>query len=166
MPTIASPPAQDSLIELDETRRDRRDPFYVARTWLLWLQDALVTRVQAAPELRTAVTLTAQNAAIGATPIPLASVTAGRYRISFYVRITTADAVSSSLTVTLGWTDSGIACTQSGAALTGNAVTTTQSGSIVVQSDANAPLTYSVAYTSNTPGTMQYRLSVVCESLG
>jgi hypothetical protein len=166
VPTLASPPSQDSLVELDETRRDRREPWYISRPWLLWLQDVIVPRVQTAPELRTAVVLTAQNASIGATPIPLASVNAGRYRISFYARVTTVDAVSSSLTITLGWSESGVALTQSGAAMTGNAITTTQSGSIVVQSDANAPLTYSTLYASNTPGAMQYRLSIVCESLG
>jgi len=166
MLTIASPPANDSVIELDETRRDRRDPFFISKSWLLWVQDALVSRVQNAPELRTAVVLTAQNAAIGATPIPLASVNAGRYRISFFARITTPDGVSSSLTISIGFTDGGVACTQSGAAITGNAVTSTQSGSLVVQSDANAPLTYAVSYASNTPGAMVYRLSVVCESLG
>ena len=166
MPTIAPPPSNDSVIELDETRRDRRDPFYLAKSWLLWLQEAVVTRVQNAPELRTAVVLTAQNAAIGATPIPLATVTAGRYRVSYFARITTPDGVSSSLTISIGFTDGGVACTQSGAAMTGNAVTTTQSGSIVVQSDANAPLTYAVLYASNTPGAMGYRLSVVCEQLG
>ena len=166
MPLIASPPSADSLLELDDTRRDQREPRYMARSWLLWLQDVLVTRVQTAPELRTAVVLTAQNAAIGATPIPLASVNAGRFRISFFARVTTPDGVSSSLTITLGFTDGGVACTQSGAAITGNAVTTTQSGSIMVQSDANAPLTYAVSYASNTPGAMVYRLSLVCESLG
>jgi len=165
VPAIASPPSNDSLIELDETRRDRQSPFFIARSWLLWLQDAVISRVQSAPDLRTAIILTGQTAAIGATPLPLASVTAGRYRIAFYTRVTTPDGVSSSLTITLGWTDGGIACTQSGAAMTGNAVTTTQSGSIMIQSDANAPITYSVAYASNTPNQMAYRLSVVVEAL-
>lgn len=166
MPAIASPPSNDSLLELDETRKDRREPWYISKSWLLWLQDAVVTRVQQAPELRTAVVLTGQHAAIGATPLPLASVTAGRYRISFYSRITTPDGVSSALTITLGWSDGGIACTQSGAAMTGNSVTTTQSGSLMIQSDANAPINYSVAYASNTPAAMVFRLSLVCEGLG
>jgi hypothetical protein len=166
MPAIASPPSTDSLLELDETRRDRREPWYISRAWLLWLQDAVVARVQQAPELRTAVVLTGQTAAIGATPLPLASVNAGRYRIAWYARVTTPDGVSSSLTITLGWTDGAIACTQSGAAITGDAVTSTQSGSIMIQSDANAPISYLTAYASNTPAKMNYRLSLVCESLG
>ncbi len=160
-----SPPSNDSLIELDPIRPDRRLPFYIAKSWLLWLQDALVTRIEQAPAIRTAVVLTNQSASIGATPMPLSGITAGRWRISWYTRITTVDAVNSSLTVTIGWTESAIALTISGAAITGNLVTSVQSGSVVIESDANAPINYATTAVSNTPGQMHYRLSLVAEAL-
>lgn len=165
MPTIAAPPVNDSLVQTDPLVPSRRDPFFIAREWLVWLQDALATRVQQAPAILTSVVLTNQSASIGATPIPLRSTSAGLYRVSVYARITTVDAVSSSLTISIGWTESAIPLTLSGAAMTGNLVTTVQSFSLIVQADANAPLNYSTAYISNTPAMMKYRLTVTCESL-
>ncbi len=166
MPTIAAPPVNDSLVQTDPLVPARREPFFISREWLLYLQDALAARVQQAPAILTSVALTAQTASIGATPIPLRSVSAGLYRIAIYARITTVDAVSSSLTISIGWTESAIPLTLSGAAMTGNLLTTVQSFSLIVQSDANAPLNYSTAYVSNTPAQMKYRLTVIAESLG
>ena len=165
MPAIASPPVGDSLIETEENKPARRDPFFISKSWLIWLQESLVTRVQTSPDLRAFVRLTGQNAAIGATPLPIGSVTAGRYLISFYARITTVDGVSSSLTVRLHWTESAISLTTSGAAMTGNTTTTVQSGTIMVEADANSALSYSTLYASNTIGQMFYRLSVVATAL-
>lgn len=89
---------------------------------------------------------------------------AGLYRISYYVRKTVADGVSSSLTVTLGWSD-GVAVTEAGAALATDSILAEQSGSKVVYAAANTDLTFAVTYASNTPGTMHYRIHVVIEQL-
>ncbi len=164
-PTIAAPPVNDSLIELDPLVPSRRDPFFIAKSWLLYLQDALAARVQQAPAILTSVALTNQSASIGATPIPLRSVSAGLYRVSYYLRITTAAAVSSSATVTLTWTESGVALTLSGAALTTNTTASVQTGTFLIQSDANAPISYAVTYASNVANTMAFRLSITCEAV-
>ena len=165
MPTIASPPVNDSLIELDPLVPSRRDPFFIAKSWLLYVQDALAARVQQAPAILTSVALTNQSASIGATPIPLRSVSAGLYRVSVYLRITTPAGVSSSVTVSIGWIESGVALSTSFAAVTGNTVTTTQSAMLLVQSDANSPITYAVTYASNPAAAAMFRLSVTCEAL-
>jgi hypothetical protein len=73
--------------------------------------------------------------------------------------------VSSSLTVTLGWTSGGQALTLVGAAMTGDALTTVQTGSATVEKDANASITYATAYASNTPDKMRYSLTVAAELL-
>jgi hypothetical protein len=165
MSVIASPPMQASLVETDETDPTRRNPFYMASTWLRWLQDSLVTRLQSAPlDLKT-VTKTAQSAAIGATAVPLGSVSAGRYQITWYARITTPDAVSSSLTVTIAWTEGAVSLSVSGSAITGNTTASLQSGVIEVDVDASSAISYATAYASNTPGAMQYRLSVTVKQI-
>jgi hypothetical protein len=163
MSLIAAPPIQDSLVETDETDAARRNPFYLAKGWFIWLQDSIIARVQAAPQVLKVLTLTNQNAAIGATAIPLGTVTAGIYRIAWYARITTVDGVSSSLTVTARWTEGAVALTLSGAAITGDTTTSVQSGIVEVQVDANAAISYSTAYASNTPGQMKYALRLIVE---
>ncbi len=163
MAILAGPPLQDSVIELDPTDPKRRDPFYMAKTWLLWLMDSLVKAVQAAPQILTTVALAAQSATIGATAIPLGSLTAGVYRVSYYARITTPDGMASSLTVNLSWVESGVALSVSGAAITGDATSSVQSGSALVIGDAAAAISYGTTYSSNTPAKMKYRLTVVVE---
>lgn len=165
MSTLPGPPIQDSIIELDENDPKRRDPFYVAKTWLLWLMDTLLDAVQAAPQVLKTLPLSGQSAAIGATAIALGSLSAGTYRVSYYARITTPDGVASSLTVTLGWTES-VALTLSGAAMTGDTVTTVQTGVATIVIDAASAITYATAYSSNTPAKMKYRLTVLVEKVG
>lgn len=180
--SLSGPPQGDSLIEQDlppvdeqatlaarvKTIEDRiRQPYYMAKTWLLWMMDTLLASVQASPQILKTVALPAgQHASIGATPIPLGSVAAGIYRVSYYARITSPDGVASSLTVALGWTESTIAQSISGAAMTGDSVTTVQTGSALIVVDASSAITYATTYTSNTPAKMQYRLTVTAEKVG
>jgi len=165
MSNIASPPSNDSLIETDENIASRRDPFYISKSWQIWLQQSLVDQVQSAPSSLRIVVLIDQNATIGATPIPLASITAGQYRLQWYARITTPDGVASSLTISAGWTESATTLSISGAAMTGDTTTTVQTGTLLLQADANAAITYSAVYSSNTPGAMRFRLSISLEGL-
>lgn len=105
-----------------------------------------------------------QTAAI-ATATVHTTLGAGRYRINWYMRKTVADGVSSSLTLTTGWTESGVSLTEAAAALTTDTTTAQQSGSKVVDADASSDLTIAVAYASNTPNRMTYRLRVDVEKL-
>ena len=104
--------------------------------------------VQEAPYRLTTVTVENQTAAIGATALPLGALATGMYRVSYLARITTAASTSSSLTVTLGFTNGSIACALAGAAMTGNTTSTVQSQTVLVNIDASTPLTYSTAYSS------------------
>lgn len=108
--------------------------------------------------------LTAQNASIATTSL-LTTPASGLYRISYYLRKTVADGVSSSLTFTWGWTQGGTPLTETAAALTTDTASAHQEGSILVQADANSDLTYAVLYASNTPGTMEYDGYVVVERM-
>lgn len=131
-----------------------------------WLFPSVVQPIANAPQFFPAVNLPAtQSASIGTTPIPLPALAAGFYRVSYYARITTVDPVSSSLTITISWTESAQALSLSGVAMTGNLVTTVQTGTMLLIIDPSSPISYATTYASNTPGTMKYRLALLVEAL-
>ena len=84
------------------------------------------------------------------------------YAVSYYIRKTTADGVSSSLTVTVGWTENGVAQTRVFAALTTDTTGANQSATVPIYADAATDITIEVAYASNTPNQMAwlYRANV------
>lgn len=135
----------------------------IAPVWQRWYS-ALVLNVNAAPSQIGTVTLDAQAAAIVTEPIPLPlSLPEGLYRLTYYLRKTVVGSTST-LTVTLGWTDGGVACTQTFAALTTNTTSATQTNSVTVRSDAGAAFTYALAYGS-TGTAMQYAFDLRVEQL-
>ena len=146
-----------------KTGKKVRSPYFSQEIvdWLLEQQQ----RSEDTSERLGSTALTNQSASISATPVPVPSLTAGLYRVSYYARITTAATTSSSLTVTIAWTDGTIAMTQAGAALTGNTTATQQNGTFFIQDDANASITYATTYASNGAGEMKYSLYVVVESV-
>lgn len=105
-----------------------------------------------------------EHAALPVTTL-LTVTAAGEYRITVYVRKITPDSVSSSLTVTVGWTESAVPLTDSAPALTVDAITATQAFSRLVVADANSDLTLQIAYASNTPNAMRYLVRAVVERL-
>ncbi|MEK9722046.1 MAG: hypothetical protein VW405_01000 [Rhodospirillaceae bacterium] len=130
--------------------------------WLNWFTN-LTGDVEAAPARLTTVSLTAQDASIGTTSFALGALSSGLYRVSWIARVTQAATTSSSLTVTVGFTNGGQVCTVSGAAMTGNTVTTVQSETVLLQIDASTPLTYSTAYSSTGATDMLYGLWLAVE---
>ena len=93
------------------------------------------------------------------TTIAQTVVAAGVYRIGLYLQKITADGVSSSLTLTVGWTSRGEALTKVFSALTTDTVGANDSSIWEMYVDASSDITYAVAYASNTPGTMTWRAS-------
>lgn len=90
---------------------------------------------------------------------------AGEYEIAVYVRKTAPDGVSSSLQVTVGWTDSGVPLSETGTALVTDTIAATQAFSRFVVADANSDLTVAISYASNTPGAMRYLVRAVVKRL-
>lgn len=164
--TISDPPIETPLVDqvADSTKRGAPPSFYMTTGWYQWFL-ALLARIQRAAQLLATVALTAQSAAIGTTAVGLGSITSGLYRVSWYTRITQAATTSSSLTVTIGWTESATSQSSSGAALIANTTVTGQSGSVLIQSDSAAPITYATAYASVGATPMKYRLSVTVEAV-
>lgn len=134
----------------------------LSRDWYLWLF-ALVALVQASARVVVATSLTGLSALIPATALNVT--VAGVYRVSWTLRVTQAATVSSSLTVTIGYTDAGVVLSVAGAAVTGNTVTTVQSGSVLLRSDAASPVTFAVAYGSVGATPLLYKIDVTCEQV-
>ena len=134
----------------------------VESLWARWLVSVL-DRINAMTMIQTQVSTTAETAAITATDMD-ASIMGGLYRVSYTLNVTRAATTSSSLTATIGWTCNGVACSQAGAALTGNTTSTQQGGTVVINADANTSVTYAVAYASVGATSAQYAFSLAVES--
>lgn len=160
--TLPPLPTNAPLLELG---LDGKASEYLSSEWYQWLF-AQASRVQQAPPvLGTPTRLTAQGAAIGVTSLTLPALNGGIYRVSWTARITQAATVSSSLTVSIGYTETALSLTQAGAAITGNTTTTVQSGVAIFQADPSAPITFSTAFASVGATPMLYRLSITCEQI-
>lgn len=157
MATTTAPfPVRDPLAE--------RSTGLMTMPWINWFTQ-LVLNANAAPARLVSVTATAQNAAIGTTSFALGALASGLYRVSYMARITTAATTSSSLTVTVGFTNGGVTCALAGAAMTGNTTSTVQSGVFLLQIDQSTPVTYSTAYASVGATAMVYGLWLTAEQV-
>ncbi|MCR4374149.1 MAG: hypothetical protein NUW22_04810 [Acidobacteria bacterium] len=171
MAALTSPPGDSPLLS-DVAGRSWSATSSVAsrpmhREWLRWI--TLLLAMVNVSSLRQGVsTLTAQAASIAATAIPLAPNAAlatsdGRYRVLVYARVTRAATTSSSLAVTIGWTDGGIACTKAISAVTGNTTATVLQEQVVIRADKGTTINYSTTYASVGGVVMTYSLDVVAE---
>lgn len=164
MPSVilAPPPLQTPIVETD--RRPGSVLGAMTRVFADWLTQNVLTRLNGASLVVTSVALTAQAASIGVTAlVPVAA--AGRYRVSVHARVTTVDGVTSSVIPRLSYTNGGQACTQSGAALTSDALALPASWTFLLVVDASTAISYSTTYASNTPGQMKHSLDLICESI-
>lgn len=131
--------------------------------WVKYFQSQSDRASQSPSVQSNPVELSTQAASIGATSIPTGSLKSGNYRVAYYARITRAATTSSSLIVTLGWTDGAVACSFAGAAMTVNSTSTIQSETKFIQIDAASPVTYATTYVSVGATTMQYKLVISLE---
>ncbi len=134
--------------------------------WLRWL-GGLSTQIASNPSRVTTVASGPSSASIPTTAIGAAPLAAGLYRITGYLRVTTAALTTSSVAVALGWSDGGVTCAGPLiAAVTGNTTASTGTGTATVRIDASTPITYNTVYASNGAGEMVYALDLVLEAMG
>lgn len=144
----------------------RKDPAagIITDAWVKYFTSLGQTVSQSSVRIQ-ALSLTGQSASIGATDLSGGALSDGLYRVTYYARITRAGTVSSSLTVTIGYTDGGAAPSFSGAAMTGNTTTTVQSGTVLIHSDSASPITYATTYATAGATSMLYRLDLLLEQI-
>ena len=160
-------PLTDALVvapnpNLAKGQRDST-AYQMSETWVKYFQQQGQTASQTPGRLQSVGVQQAGTAILTTTLWP--TTTAGLYRITWYARITRAATVSSSLTLTLGWTDNTVALTSAQTAITGNTTSTFQSGTLTVNADRLTNLTYAAAYASVGATSMQYSLQIAVEGL-
>lgn len=136
----------------------------LAPRWYIFFRGLTQTVDQGPTRVGNPVELASQDTSIGVTPITSETLSAGLYRVTYYLRVTTADGTSSSIQLSLAWDDTGVSCTHAFTALTNDTVTLPASESFTLNL-TQPPLTYSTTYASNTPAKMKYALSIVLESM-
>jgi len=137
----------------------------MSNVWQRWFS-RLPETLDSIPNITALVSLDTQAASIATTSLGVWP--RGLYRLSYYARITRAASVSSSLTITLAWTDGGIAMSLAGTAITGNTTSSYQTSNILVRSDASTAITYATTYASNAASgvnSMQYSLDLSLEKI-
>jgi hypothetical protein len=166
MPTSIPPPLRADLILVERDPRTGKDRSTgkTSKAWQQWFL-GLNDQVDASAQQIRRLPLTAQGAAIPSTPIPMAALLGGLYRLSYYIRVTRAATTSSSLQVTIGHTDGAVLITDVGAALTGNLTSTHEGRVIPFKADQSSPITYAVAYASVGATTMLYAIDLIVEQM-
>jgi len=117
-----------------------------------WLQN-LTRNINATTQQFSSASDTSRSTSVSTTDFPApADLPSGLYKVTYAMWVTLADGVSSSLTFTASWTNNGQTFSQSGAAMTGNSLTTQQNGQFTFNIDNSTPITYALAYTSGGGG--------------
>lgn len=154
---VSLPPVEDKIS--GETRLS-------TQPWKEWFNDLTRQFMRTPSRVGVMALIAGQTASIGATNVSsLGLVGAGSYRVTHYLRVTTAAGTSSSIQFTLSWVEGGVTLTHNFAALTGNTTTTQQSGSLMVRIGGSGTLTYATTYASNPGAAMVYRLDVYLERM-
>ena len=135
---------------------------FLSTPWVDWC-DQILLRLAAASVTLYSASLTGQSASIGATDVTDGTLSSGLYRVSYYFRVTTAAAVTSSIEIDISWLDGLATIAFAGAAEAGNTTSTYQSGAFPIHIDAGSPVTYATTYASNPASAMQYSLYVALE---
>lgn len=157
-------PSRDQVTEPPKNKDGSPNKFVglMRRTWLDFMS-SLVTQQSLSPERVGTVSLPSQAASIGTTAVGIDTINAGLYRVQWYWKIRRAGGVSSSMQVTMNWTDGGVARQNVGPADITNTTAVWQSQVFMVRSDAASPITYSTTYASAGAPTMQYDLDITVE---
>lgn len=129
---------------------------------LRWQQ--LIDAFQVSPTRYNQQIAVGKTAAL-ATTLLYTTVTSGMYRVVVYTEKTVAAGVTSSLTVTSGWTRGASPLVNTGAALATDAIGANASYVHEFQADAASPINVSIAYASNPATTMVYSAWATVEQL-
>lgn len=153
---------------LEQLGPDGKTTGYLSSDWYLSLF-AMIQRLQFSPQVITQpiLTLTSQGGSIAPTALSIGSAPTGKYRLTWYTRISQAATTSSTLTIGFSWTDpDGSALSGAGAALTTNTTASVQSGTTTVWAKGDVPLSYFTTYGSVGGTPMLYSLVILAEFLG
>jgi hypothetical protein len=148
----------NTLREVVDYLRLERQGFLTER-WLEYLTQQAADQASASTRVNS-LELKDKSASLGATDFSGGDLDAGLYEVLAYATIITPAGVSSSLTVTLDWTDRSASKSASGVT-TGNTTGTVLQVGGLIRVDSASPVRYSTTYVSNPAAAMVYDLLVV-----
>lgn len=112
-------------------------------------------------------TSSVQSASLSATTIyTIPSGQGGKYLVMWGMQRTVVDGVASSLQATITWTQNGITKSHVGRLMNTDSLAADPTDSpIMIDADASSNIQIAIAYTSTTPGTMQYTYDAAASRL-
>ncbi|MBA3578924.1 MAG: hypothetical protein H0W42_02965 [Gemmatimonadaceae bacterium] len=155
-PTTPPYPRRDPVVTEDRT---------MSRPYQGWFDEALIPRLNRMPTVAGWKHDTNGVAGYGATPIEGYAFFGGVYRVSFALRVVQAATTSSSVMVTIAWTEGGVARSFSSPALAANTTAQYSALSVIVSADPSTPITVAVSYASVGGTPMRYALDVYAERM-
>lgn len=111
------------------------------------------------------VALAGQQTSLSPTDFSGAPLLPGLYRVTYQAHVTQNSSGTSSLIVTVGWTDGGNACAFSGNPIVGNTTSTVQSETSLIRIDKGSAVAYQTTYVSTGGRPMLYSLDLVLEKV-
>lgn len=154
--TLDPIPQSDDLIDSNRKMNDR---------WFRWLS-AFVGRVTIGVQKVASLHRAGLSSSLVATTAYTVTQTGIVFLVSWRAGVTTAAGVSSSIAVTISWTnDAGVACSKAFAAQAGNTTGTADGDDVPIRPKSGTPIQYSTTYASNPAAAMQYDLDIVVQDL-
>ena len=136
----------------------------VSDRWRIWLRN-LRSDVNLSTNRLAAVILDGQTASLALTPFDTDTLPEGQYRVSWFIHITTAGSVSSSLAVSVSVTHKTFVCSRTSTALTTNLTSSIDQNDWTFSIDPGSPISYSTTYAANAANSMAYSIALILEQL-
>lgn len=154
-----------TLAELITWVRGQGRKVYITDPWSQAL-DTQAQQLASSPAVINRIRESDLSASVASSDLAGATLAGGLYEVKANARIITAAGVSSSVTVTIGWTQGGVIQSESFAAIAGNTTTSGLTGPPkTFRADASTPITYAVTYASNPAGAAHYSLDLILSRL-
>lgn len=157
------PAAQDNWVDevVDPDTKKKRWPLSLeAINWLLPLTNSVNAAEQ---QVGVFVDLSGQNDAIAAQDFDGGSLQAGLYSLSIWSLVQVPDGGGSAVQVTVTYTSNGVVQTFVGTNVNGDTTTSKSQQTVPLWIDENTAVTYQTSYSSTTPNTMEYQLSIALQ---
>lgn len=136
----------------------------MTQNWADYMTLAIIQRLQQTTQIVASPAIAETlSAAYPLTQFTIQDQAAGKYRVTWTVRITTPATVSSSIAVVVSYTRNGVSCTQTSAAVTSNATNLPGSGTFNLRNDGGSPISLSATYASSGVTAAVYELDGTCE---
>lgn len=163
-PHLLYVPTNTPIVEQEAIRKDPAE-VRMPPVWEAFFR-LLQAMVQLMPRQLYANDVEGQAAAIGATAIPFPVDTSSLYRITARLRVATPADSSSTVTVTIRWTEkAGATAAQVSKTLATNVLGDQVTLTELLEPDLTQPLTFEVAYASVGAQDLVYDLDVLLEDL-